>query len=233
MSAELEAADAQQNVSRYNAIVGRINKINASLNKETTALKKMLESQDAYDRAVGRRSRRYRTVFLRLKTLIAEKQERTMVPDAREELYLASMAEKIHDMDAQFSRVTAPYTASGNHVVVEAVLNGKATASLMVDTGASIILISRDIADELGMDISSSKNAVEIVVADGRSVDAVPVILDTVTVGDAKVRHVQAAVLREGGIEGFDGLLGMSFLSHFTMSIDSKTNTLLLEQVIR
>ena len=68
-------------------------------------------------------------------------------------------------------------------------------------------------------------------IADGRTVLAIPVMLDTVRIGDAHAENVQAAVLAESlPQQGFDGLLGMSFLSRFNFQVDYANKKLILEK---
>lgn len=127
---------------------------------------------------------------------------------------------------------------SGGHVIVEALLNNKVKARLIVDTGASMVLVSKSIAEQLGIRVPATRYAalrsetiVQSVVADGRTVDAKLFTLDSVQVQDAQAANVAASVvLAEGGAKDFDGLLGMSFLQNFKFSLDSKNGTLTLEK---
>ena len=50
--------------------------------------------------------------------------------------------------------------------------------------------------------------------------------------GNAEVEDVRAAILDSADIGGVDGLLGMSFLSNFIMSVDSTAHKLVLERVL-
>ena len=63
-------------------------------------------------------------------------------------------------------------------------------------------------------------------------IKAKPILLESVKVGDAEVKNVQAAILEKEAIGGVDGLLGMSFLSNFVIKVDSADNRLILERVL-
>ena len=119
------------------------------------------------------------------------------------------------------------------HIVVEALLNDKVNAVLLVDTGASIIILSKRIGEELGIDTSGIKDNMTLKLADGRMANAKAVILDSVKIEDVKCEKVMAAVLTDqlSDPDLKDGLLGMSFLGRFNINIDLKTRKMSLERL--
>ncbi|MCH8157943.1 MAG: TIGR02281 family clan AA aspartic protease, partial [Nitrospinae bacterium] len=115
-------------------------------------------------------------------------------------------------------------TDNGNFLV-ETILNGKVKARLMLDTGASLVTFSSEIARKLGLDPNGDLPGLPFQTAGG--VTWMPLIaLDTVQIGDAEVKTVEASV----GIEltGMDGLLGMSFFDNFKMEINRAKSELVL-----
>ncbi|MGD9015454.1 MAG: retropepsin-like aspartic protease, partial [Candidatus Omnitrophota bacterium] len=120
---------------------------------------------------------------------------------------------------------------AGPHIIVDALLNDKVRASLLLDTGASLILISRDIAKQLGIKTQGSER-IEIMVtmADGREVKADYIVLESVNVQGAVARDIPAAVLSGKATVPEDGLLGMSFLDKFNFQIDSENKRLILQK---
>ncbi|MFA6130170.1 MAG: retropepsin-like aspartic protease [Candidatus Omnitrophota bacterium] len=120
------------------------------------------------------------------------------------------------------------------HVMVTTTLNKKVKANLILDTGASLILLSNKIAGNLGINTdANSATPVELIVADGRRIKAKMVILDTVSVQDSEVKNIEAAILpeKESASIPEDGLLGMSFLKKFNFKIDQKNDKLILEKL--
>lgn len=118
-------------------------------------------------------------------------------------------------------------------IMVDALLNKKVSANLLLDTGASIVLLSRKIGEQLGPDSKIRKQIIELQFADGRKVKADYVVLNSLSVQGMEANNVSAAVLSEdtGNISYKDGLLGMSFLKNFNFKIDHKDNKLILEKV--
>jgi len=120
------------------------------------------------------------------------------------------------------------------HLIVETLLNKKVKVNLMLDTGASLIVLSNRAASGLRIPVSNDpRDYLFLVMADGRKVGARRVILDSVNVQGSELRRVEAAVLlkEEGNLLSGDGLLGMSFLKKFSFKIDRKNNKLVLEKI--
>jgi clan AA aspartic protease (TIGR02281 family) len=111
----------------------------------------------------------------------------------------------------------------GGNFLIETVLNGRVKARLMLDTGASLITLTEEIGDKLG--ISPYSNSAELPFNTAGGEDWMPlVVLEMVAVGSAETQLVEASI--NSHIKGIDGLLGMSFLGDFRLEID-RTNKLL------
>lgn len=121
--------------------------------------------------------------------------------------------------DGSLTRVTI----AGNHVFVPVSLgHGGRTvqATLILDTGASITLINREIAERLNIDLDRAERT-RVQVVGGGVVDAWHVRLDRLTAGPHTKTGIDVAVIAQnGGGFTFDGLLGMNFLRSFKYQID-------------
>jgi len=120
------------------------------------------------------------------------------------------------------------------HVKVLTTLNNTVKANLILDTGASLMILSNKIAVDLGIDVNDKSGIpVELVMADGRKTQAKMIILESVSVQDSEVKNIEAAVLPEKDSAAVpeDGLLGMSFLKKFNFKIDQKNDKLILEKL--
>jgi clan AA aspartic protease (TIGR02281 family) len=111
-----------------------------------------------------------------------------------------------------------PLRRVGNTMTTEVVLNGVLKLSLMVDTGASLTLLSTATAKRLALNLEDTT------VLPLRSVSGIflaPLTkLNSLAVGNATVRDVDVVVYdMSSGTE--DGLLGMSFLDNFQVTIDA------------
>ncbi len=124
------------------------------------------------------------------------------------------------------------FSKGGQVISLNATINGKIEARLVLDTGATVVMLSRKIAGELGIDLEKVKPDMKIQVADGRQVNAKHVLLESIKVQGTKEVNVDAAVLMEevSGIDA-DGLLGMSFLKRFNFKVNYAEQKLILEKL--
>lgn len=97
------------------------------------------------------------------------------------------------------------------HYWADALIEGRAVR-MMVDTGASVIALTRNDAARLGLRLKPADFSGTVVTASG-PVRAAPVELETVAVGGARVERVQALVVERGLPHS---LLGMSYLGRLS-----------------
>ena len=118
---------------------------------------------------------------------------------------------------------------NGNNFLVNARINGRHKARLLLDTGATYVQIPRKLAlEEMGIDFEA-KERVACTLADGSVVPAILLVLEELRVGGVKVKNVDAVVLLGDDPGESDGLLGMSFLNKFKFEIDTDKNLLFLK----
>jgi len=122
------------------------------------------------------------------------------------------------DASAAVAAVTGvPLHRRGNHFLVDARLNDGASVRLLIDTGASVtILTPRALAGSGHRD--TGRSAV-FSTANGR-VRAPVYTLDALSVGGWQVSRIDIGVLELEDSPDIDGLLGMNFLRHFQFFID-------------
>jgi clan AA aspartic protease (TIGR02281 family) len=107
------------------------------------------------------------------------------------------------------------------HVVVPVVLNGFIEARMLVDTGAGITVLSRELAQKLhleeepGHGITLKTMAMDIKARSAR--------LDSIQVGDLTEKNLRVAIadLHHGEKRTFDAVLGMDFMSKYRIHIDN------------
>jgi len=96
------------------------------------------------------------------------------------------------------------------HFVTKAEIDGT-DITVMVDTGASVVALSYEDADAIGLRPHSLTYNAPVLTANG-AINAARVTLRRVEIDGVTVRDVEGMVLPAGAMSG--SLLGMSFLSH-------------------
>ena len=109
---------------------------------------------------------------------------------------------------ADGSRILTVQKSLGGHFQTNVAIDGT-SLSMLVDTGASAVVLSQEDAAKVGIDLSGLTYSITVSTANGRA-RAAPVRLREVTIGPI-VRHgVRAMVAEEGRLD--QSLLGMTFL---------------------
>ena len=119
-----------------------------------------------------------------------------------------------------------PVTLSGGAIIVPVTFNGSVTANLLLDTGASMTMISHRLASDLALPAIGSRSFFGI----GGTVNAAIARVDSIKVGDAEVGGMQVSIHDISRFPRLQGLLGMDFLGRFNVSVDSAKKLLVLRR---
>lgn len=140
-------------------------------------------------------------------------------------------SQKSFDGESEKSRAIDMASESG-HIFVDAMINGKAKVRLLMDTGASVMVLPNRIGRQLGLSKNEAKNMIQLQLGDGRKVGAQYVLLESVDVQGAVARDVGAAIFMDDSATEVlgDGILGMSFLGKFNFKVDQGQRKLTLER---
>lgn len=106
------------------------------------------------------------------------------------------------------------------------VINEKVRAKLVVDSGATSVVISNDVAKRAGVNLAAAPE-ISFGSASGEATGR-EVHLNSIRVGDAKLSDVKAIVHDIPSQNGEAGLLGMSFLSNYKVTLDADHSELWL-----
>jgi aspartyl protease family protein len=110
--------------------------------------------------------------------------------------------------DEQGNRSVRLRKHTSGHFVARGSVNG-APVSMLVDTGASSVVLKPADAERAGIDVSALSFSTPVTTANGVTF-AAPVRLRSLAIGDIVVDDVEALVSKPGNLN--ESLLGMSFL---------------------
>jgi len=112
-----------------------------------------------------------------------------------------------------------PLRREGNSYYASVVVNGDHAVEMVVDTGASSMVLPYKTALDCGVKIDASAMTVQMVVASGAKFQSKLVTLDSVRVGKFTAEKVECIVLPSEATNA-PILLGMTFLGRFNFSIN-------------
>jgi clan AA aspartic protease (TIGR02281 family) len=129
------------------------------------------------------------------------------------------------------SQVAVPLKSNKNALIVDATLTqgpARTDGAFIIDTGATYTSISQEMAQQLGMNLNNSET-VFITTANGR-IEVPKVTIQTLNVNGLEAHNVEATVIPVRKGSSFSGLLGLSFIRQFVVTIDPAANQLIFRR---
>jgi hypothetical protein len=129
---------------------------------------------------------------------------------------------------------TVPISMIGDLILVSTTVNHKQKAVMIVDTGATVTVITPALLESLGRSVPAGAPRRQARVIGGAILEMPVVSLDSLQVGNATVEDFPVSVheiFRE--MAGVDGLLGGDFLHRFRVILDKAAREMRLETLRR
>jgi predicted aspartyl protease len=120
-----------------------------------------------------------------------------------------------------------PFVLRARLIAVRATLDELANVLLIVDTGAQRTIISRGVAQSLGLD---SPLRLQALIGVGQSPPVPVVRLDRLRVGASTVLGLEVSVYDLPPVIASDGLLGLDFLRRFRVTFAFESGALILRE---
>ena len=115
-------------------------------------------------------------------------------------------------------------------MLVDVVINGSVRARMVFDTGAALVIISQELSQKINQGDRGGDKRVKLRTAGG-DVEGRYTVIPRIELGSASRENVQAVINPQANVfKDFDGLLGMSFLADFQVSIDHQGGKVILKR---
>ncbi len=217
----------RDNLKQYNELVERNNGLSARMTVVSDALVKGYRDDDAQRALIASYVDRLGTFS---EEYAAAKQAYLATGDvAKASVFFSEVDKRIDNYGREIQQIDIPHEDVHGHVVVTVRINDKVDGRFMLDTGASFVTFSEELAGRLNLNASDAEQ-ITVMLADGSSRKVTPIILDSVEVGGTRLEGVAGAVTPTPPGPDVDGLLGMSFLGQFAVKIDPQNNRLTLSR---
>jgi hypothetical protein len=121
------------------------------------------------------------------------------------------------------------YEGTAKRIIIPVKFNDSVTAPMLLDTGATGMHISVDLAGKLGLFEKDEGKLFESASGIGGTIPALLTIIDHVQVGEIEEHFIPTTVTRSFSSE-FEGLVGMDFMVNFSIQIDTKRHVVIFEE---
>jgi len=190
--------------------------------KEYASLISFLEEMGSYDSTDNFYTFRLAQLYMELdKTNEASALLETLKYDEVYAQNVKSLIDEIDKEEEEEYKYAIPLQKLGDHYVVNIFLNGTAF-NLLLDTGATLILIDEDKASMLEV----LRDDLTLQTA-GNDIQAKLCNAETMRMGNLELANLKVT-LADFKRDGIDGLLGMNFFKQFTFFINQDENVLYL-----
>ncbi len=130
---------------------------------------------------------------------------------------------------SNWDEIIIPLTRKGRSMFVDVELNEFREATLLVDTGASEVALTPEVAFDLGLIDGETPEAMYMT-ANGQ-VSSYVTSIESIRLGEAIQYDVPVSISKNKALAGLgDGLLGMSFFEHYLVYVDSARDELHLRR---
>lgn len=217
------------NIKKYNALVKHQNRLASRSILINNELEQDYEKSAANLDTISTYRERLAGFKRDLAVKKSEVKDQIQDPDSNVAKFFSGIEQRIRQYSTEFQPIEVPHQGAQDHLLVTVRLNDRLDGVFLLDTGATYVTLSNEMAQNLGLGLTG-KNNIAVSLANGSSVAAQPVILDSMQAGDARVNGVIAMVFPESPHEGVDGLLGMSFLREFIIQMDPANKKLVFQK---
>lgn len=142
-------------------------------------------------------------------------------------LYTTSSPNAISTPTPIPAEIVINYQQQNAAIIIPVTLNNTFTTLFIVDTGATYTVLSREAAAKLLLTPGFNAPQVTLQTANG-NIQAPLVNLQSIAVGNMITPNVTAAIHDFHETSGISGLLGLSFLNRFKMTVDATNHQLTL-----
>lgn len=130
---------------------------------------------------------------------------------------------------AAITKVTIPIEEHNSVIQVKNVkLNNSVASNFLVDTGATYTIISSSLASQLRLNLANTPK-ITLMTANG-PIKSSKTTLSSIEINGLVANNVEVAIADIGVNSSVQGLLGMSFLNKFKVTIDKTGGKLTLEK---
>lgn len=224
---KVNSTNPNRNIKTYNHLIHQQNRLVNTAGMIQVKITRSFEAVLPGKKAISRYRLALDEMINQVEIRKSAKVDRASVTQTT--LFWSKLDKKLDKLTNEFKSFSIPHRNNKDHMVVKARINGYTDGWFLLDTGASYVTLSPEMAKRLNLNTSTSLS-IPLKMADGSIVKGKVVVLNSMRVGGVEAVKVSAVILPASPGQGLDGLLGMSFLREFVINLDASNQTLRLKR---
>lgn len=153
----------------------------------------------------------------------------SLISSAKDKFFIQDQPTAMASVSTSPVKTIIPINKAHSAIIVPKVLlNDKLNVNFFLDTGATYTSISKQTAIMLGLDLNNCRR-VSLKTVNGH-IKVPLVVIDSININGVVARNVQVTIHDLPAAKNITGLLGLSFLEQFKVTIDRKNERVILER---
>ncbi|MBU1863059.1 MAG: aspartyl protease family protein [Candidatus Omnitrophica bacterium] len=144
--------------------------------------------------------------------------------------YLKELEEEARGIADDFKRIEIDCFETICGPGVEGVFNGTTQATLSIDTKVPFVILSKELANTLGVHDSLGIGSINLFSFGIEFGDGVPVFLDSIRIEGVTVKNIIAVISDDILYPDVHGILGVPFIRNYAIQIDEEKTTITLHE---
>ncbi len=114
-------------------------------------------------------------------------------------------------------------------IIIPVKFNGRITANMLLDTGATGMYVSYKLAEKIGVFDSEEAQLLWVTGGIGGTIPAIITIVDTIEIGDMEYHFIPTTISSSISPD-FEGLIGMDFMTNYSIHIETDKHEVMFEE---
>jgi hypothetical protein len=185
---QIKATDPAVDIMKYNTLIVEFNTLSADLRGAIDKLNRHQKELEEF----GSRSVGYVNKFLDFKEMFEKEHKEALEssPSFQQQEFYHNMAERLEVLTEDIKQREIEFMSMRGNIVVETFLNNKVRVPMVVDTGAGLTVISKDVASKLGVVQGELRQDIELILADGSRIPGKFFLLESVKISGVEATGV-------------------------------------------
>jgi len=214
------------NIDEYNNIIIRMNTLRIRKSNLIAAAQEVFEERIKEEKKLFDIIQDIFSLQYRFNENFLQIKEKEISPE--DKYYYKELEKEAQSFVHDFRLLSLNYTEGHQGALVDVFINNRIKATFIIDLNLPVTMVSNYLARELHSVHSIPIGKIDFAKINVSLGEAEPLFLNSLKIGELRLRNVTALALDTLPYPQVDGILGISFLKHCIVRLDKETKKLIL-----